>query len=125
MQYFRRVLISLLVKLLDERVTPYADYKQIKPKAMKTWLWENFSNVGWRSYFAHQDLMILRSMSFAQSQDKYMQLVGRRLQLLYIFEAMKREDENRKSNMEKVKDSLKRNREIRKAKMRKGGGTRI
>ena len=46
-------------------------------------------------------MKILKEMSFGKDRDQYMVLIGRRLQLLYLFDEMKKAVENRKSAEEK------------------------
>ena len=46
-------------------------------------------------------MKILKEMSFGKDERNYMILVGRRLQLLYLFDEMKRAVENKKSAEEK------------------------
>ena len=46
-------------------------------------------------------MKILKEFSFGKDRDAYMILVGRRLQLLYLFDEMRRAFENRKTAEEK------------------------
>mgnify|MGYP001583814772 CR=1 FL=1 len=87
------------MKLLDG--TSSIDYKKIDKKAYDNWAYRSFDDVGWRSYFAYEDMKILKEMSFGKERDQYMILVGRRLQLLYLFDEMKKAVENRISAQEK------------------------
>lgn len=95
----RRFLIGLLVRLLDG--TAKLDYGKIDRKAFEEWCYASFDSKGWRSYFAYEDMRILKEMSFGKSPDAYMLLIGRRLQLLYLFDEMRKAVENRKSVEEK------------------------
>jgi len=97
----KRLIIGLLLRLLDSSAK--IDYKQIDKKAVEDWAFYSFDNKGFRSYFAYEDLKILKELSFGKDRDAYMILVGRRLQLLYIFDEMKRAFENKKSAEEKKK----------------------
>src|SRR3989338_3746921 len=97
----KRLLIRFALRLLDSSFK--VDYKQIDQKAVEDWAWRSFDNKGWRSYFAHEDLKILKELSFGKDRDQYMLLIGRRLQLLYIFDEMKKAFENKKSEEEKRK----------------------
>jgi len=98
----RNLIIRILFRLLDR--TLKIDYKKIDQKAYESWLFDSFDNKGWRSYFAYTDLKILKELSFGQPTEKYNMLIGRRLELLYLFDAMRRSFENRKSEKEKKKD---------------------
>ena len=91
----RRFLIGLLVRLLD--ATAIVDYKKIDRKALENWAYSSFDNAGWRSYFAYETMRILKEMSYGKDRDAYMILIGRRLQLLYLFDEMKKSVENRKA----------------------------
>lgn len=95
----KRFLIGLLVRLLDSSAK--IDYKLIDKKAVEEWAFKSFDDKGWRSYFAYEDMRILKEMSFGKSPDQYFILVGRRLQLLYLFDEMKKSFENKKSAEEK------------------------
>lgn len=103
----RRILIGLLLRLLDHSAA--VDYKQIDKKAVEEWAFRSFDDKGWRSYFAHEDMRILKELSFGKDRDTYFLLVGRRLQLLYIFDEMKKSFENRKSAEEKRKAEAEKN----------------
>ena len=95
----KRFLIRLALKLLDSSLK--VDYKKIDKKAVEDWCFRSFDDPGWRSYFGYEDLKILKEMSFGKDERNYMILVGRRLQLLYLFDEMKRAVENKKSDEEK------------------------
>lgn len=95
----RRFLIGLLMRLIDKSLI--VDYKKIDKKAVEDWGFRNFDDKGWRSYFAYEDMKILKEMSYGKERDQYLILVGRRLQLLYIFDEMRKSVENKKSEEEK------------------------
>ena len=95
----KRFIIGLLMRLLDSSFK--IDYKQIDQKALEDWAFASFDNKGWRSYFAYEDMKILKELSFGKERDAYMILVGRRLQLLYLFDEMKKSVANKKSREEK------------------------
>src|SRR3990167_170641 len=94
-----RIIIGLLLRLLDRSAK--IDYKQIDRKAVEEWAFRSFDDRGWRSYFAYEDMKILKELSFGKERDQYMILIGRRLQLLYLFDEMKRAVEMKKSAAEK------------------------
>ena len=95
----KRFLVRLVLRLLDSSFR--IDYKQIDRKALEDWASRSLDDRGWRSYFAYEDMKILKEMSFGKDERSYMILVGRRLQLLYLFDEMKRAFENKKSAEEK------------------------
>lgn len=97
----KRLFIGLLLRLLDSSLRLYVDYKQIDKKAVEDWAFRSFDDRGWRSYFAYEDMKILKELSFGKDRDAYFILVGRRLALLYLFDEMKRAFENKKSAEEK------------------------
>jgi len=97
----KRLLIGLLLRLLNSSLKLYIDYKQIDKKAVESWAFRSFDDRGWRSYFAYEDLKILKEFSFGREGASYWILVGRRLQLLYLFDEMRRAFENKKSAEEK------------------------
>ena len=94
-----RIIIGLLLRLLDRSAK--IDYKQIDRKAVEEWAFRSFDDRGWRSYFAYEDMKILKELSFGKERDQYMILIGRRLQLLYLFDEMKKAFEMKKSAAEK------------------------
>ncbi len=96
---FSRFLTGLLVRLLEGSLK--VDYKQIDRKAYEDFMFASFDSKGWRSYFAYEDLKILKEMSQGKGPWEYALLVGRRLQLLYLFDEMKKVVEHRKSAEEK------------------------
>jgi len=95
----KRLLIGLLIRLLDSSVR--IDYKQIDKNALENWAFRSFDDKGWRSYFAYEDIKILKELSFGKERDQYHILIGRRLQLLYLFDEMRKAFENKKSSAEK------------------------
>ena len=95
----RRFLIGVLMRLLD--ATAVVDYKKIDKKAFDDWAFASFDSRGWRSYFAYEDLRILKELSYGKDSPQYMMLIGRRLQLLYMFDEFKKAVEMRKSAEEK------------------------
>ena len=95
----KRFIVGLLIRLFDSSMK--TNYKQIDRKAFDDWAFRSFDDIGWRSYFANEDLKILKELSFGKNRDDYMILIGRRLQLLYLFDEMKKSAENRKSKEEK------------------------
>lgn len=99
----KRFIIGLLIRLLDSSLRKNVDYKNIDRKAVEDWAWRSFTDKGWRDYFSHEDLKILKEMSFAKPERDYLILVGRRLQLLYLFDEMRKANENKKSENEKKK----------------------
>ena len=96
-----RILIGLLLRLLDRSAR--IDYRKIDKKAVEDWAFRSFDDAGWRSYFAYEDMRILKELSFGKERDQYFILIGRRLQLLYLFDEMKKAMENKKSAEEKRK----------------------
>lgn len=92
---FKRLILKLLFRLLDSSLP--IDYSKIDKMAAEDWLWESFDNVGWRSYFAYEDLKILKQLRQGQTTESYYMLIGRSIQLLYLFDAMREAGENKKS----------------------------
>lgn len=99
MNIIKRGLLYLTIRLLDG--TFVVDYKKIDKKALENWAYDSFDNAGFRSYFAYEDMKILKELSFGKERDAYMILVGRRLQLLYLFDEMRKVSEMKKSRNEK------------------------
>lgn len=99
MNIIKRFLLSSLIRLFDS--TLKIEYKQIDKKAWEEWAFRSFTDKGFRSYFAYEDLKILKELSFGKDRDHYMLLVGRRLQLIYMFDEMRRSVELRKTRQEK------------------------
>ena len=91
----KRFLIGLLLRLLDGSAR--IDYRKIDKQALEDWAFRSFDDKGWRSYFAYEDMRILKELSFGKDRDQYFILIGRRLQLLYLFDEMKKSVENKKS----------------------------
>ena len=87
------------MRLVDRSLV--VDYKKIDKQALEDWGFRSFDDKGWRSYFAYEDMKILKEMSFGKGPWEYAVLVGRRLQLLYIFDEMKKSVEMKKSAAEK------------------------
>ena len=97
----KRIIIGFLLRLLDRSVE--IDYKKIDKKAVEEWAFRSFDDVGFRSYFAYEDMKILKELSFGKDRESYFILIGRRLQLLYLFDEMRKAFENKKSAEEKKK----------------------
>lgn len=97
----KRYFVGLLIRLLTYSLGLNIDYKKIDKKAVEEWAFRSFDDKGWRSYFAYEDLRILKEMSYGKGPWDYPILVGRRLQLLQIFDEMNKSVQNRKSAEEK------------------------
>ena len=95
----KKIIIGLLLRLLDSSAK--LDYKKIDKKAFEQWGFDSFKNRGFESYVAYEDLKILKEMSFGKGPWDYAVLVGRRLQLLYIADEMRKCAELKKSEQEK------------------------
>lgn len=101
MNYFKRKILGLLVRIYDKSLR--IDYKQIDKKALEEWAWRSFDDRGFKSYLGYEDLKILKELSFGKDRDQYMVLMGRRLQLLYLADEMRKAVELKKSAEEKRK----------------------
>ena len=97
----KRFFIRLVLRLLDSSFR--IDYKQIDKKALEEWAFRSFDDRGWRSYFAYEDMALLKSFGQGKEGIHYWINIGRRLQLLYLFDEMKKAFEIKKSNEEKKK----------------------
>ena len=95
----KRLLIRLALRLLDSSFK--IDYKQIDKKAVEDWAYKSFDDKGWRSYFAYEDMKLLKTFGQGQEGMTYWVNIGRRLQLLMLFDEMKKAVENKKSVAEK------------------------
>ena len=100
----KRFFTRWLFKLLDGEIK--LDYLKIDKAAMTRWLFESYEDKGFKHYFQYHDLKILKEMGFGVESHRYWMLVGRRLQLLSLYEDMKkswdfekkrRDQESRKS----------------------------
>ena len=99
---FKRTLIRFFLRALDASFK--VDYTKIDKKAFEQWAYDSYDRAGWRSYFAYEDMKILKEMSFGKDERTYHIFVGRRLQLLYLFVEMRRAYELRKSESEKKRN---------------------
>ena len=101
----KRLLLKLTLRLLDSSFK--VDYKNIDQKAVEDWAFRSFDDKGFRSYVAYEDMKILKELSFGKDSNMYHLLIGRRLQLLYMFDEMKKSVANKKSAQEKKNAELK------------------
>jgi hypothetical protein len=101
MNWIKRRCIGLLMRIYDSSLK--IDYKKIDKKALEEWAWKSFDDKGFRSYLGYEDLKILKELSFGKDRDQYMILIGRRLQLLYLADEMRKAVELKKSEEEKKK----------------------
>ena len=99
---FKKFFLKIALRLLDSSFK--VDRKQTDKAAMEEWAFRSFDDKGWRSYFAYEDMKILKELSFGKDRDIYYILVGRRLQLLHLFDEMNKAFQNKKSREEKRKD---------------------
>ena len=95
----KRLLIRFVLRLLDSSFK--IDYKQIDKKAVEDWAFKSFDDKGWRSYYGYEDLKLLKTFGQGQEGMTYWVNIGRRIQLLMIFDEMKKAYENKKSEAEK------------------------
>src|SRR3990167_3482695 len=100
----KRLLIRFVLRLLDSSFK--IDYKQIDKKAVEDWAFRSFDDRGWKSYFAYEDMVLLKSFGQGKTGETYWINVGRRLQLLYIYDEMKRAFANKKSAEERRKAEI-------------------
>ena len=103
----------MLFRLLDSSIP--VDYSKIDKAAAEDWLWDSFHEKGWVSYFAYEDLKILKTLSHGQPIEQYYMLIGRRIQLLYLFDAMREAGENKKTREMKRRAAAKKKEEEEKA----------
>lgn len=89
----KKVIIRFLLRLLDVDI----DYKKIDKKALEEWAFRSFDDKGWRTYFAYEDMKLLKSFGQGQEGMIYWINIGRRLQLLMIFDEMRKAVEMKKS----------------------------
>jgi hypothetical protein len=94
----KKFLLRIALRLLDSSFR--VDYKQIDKAALEEWAFRSFDDRGWRSYFAYEDMKILKELSFGKEDMMYWILIGRRLQLLYLFDEMKKGFELKRSREE-------------------------
>ena len=104
MNCFKRKILGLLIRMYDSSL--HIDYKQIDKKALEEWAWRSFDDRGFKSYLGYEDLKILKELSFGKDRDQYMVLVGRRLQLLYLADEMRKAVELKKSAEEKIETKI-------------------
>ena len=83
------------------------DYSKIDMRAFEEWAFKSFDDVGWRSYVAYEDLKILKALGNGPEPRATDVFIGRRLQLLYLFDEMKKSMENKKSRQEKAESQAK------------------
>ena len=93
----KKLLIRLLLRLLDFSV----DYRKIDRKAFEEWAFRSVDSVGWKSYFAYEDLKVLKSLGQGQEGIHYWINIGRRIQLLSLADEMRKVFELRTSEREK------------------------
>jgi hypothetical protein len=103
----KNLIIRILFRLSDSAFP--VDYKSINKKALEDWAYDSFDHPGWRSYFAYEDLKILKELARGHGRDSYMILIGRRMQLLHLFDEMRKSFELKKSAEEKRLSAEKKN----------------
>lgn len=99
MNIIKRKLVTLLLWLLDGQAN--VDYKRIDKRQIEDWAFYTFSSPGWRSYFAFEDLKILKQLGQFQDREAHLLLTGKRLMLLSIMAEANKAQENRKKREEK------------------------
>lgn len=97
----KRFILKKLIEILDKSFE--VDYKKINREAVEKWAYESFDDPGWRSYFAYEDLKVLKAMGQGQDNMMYWIHIGRRLALLYLMDEMRRAFENQQTKQEKAK----------------------
>jgi hypothetical protein len=95
----KKYLISLLIRLLDSSMI--VDYKKINMKAFEEWAYRSFDDAGWKSYFAYEELKILKTLGIPQPDYQYWMMIGKRQQLLHLADEMRKVVELKKSVEEK------------------------
>lgn len=98
----KRFLLRLLFKWADEafKIT----YFSIDKKSIETWLFESFSSKGFTEYFKYEDLRLLKAIGQGQEGPAHWILIGRRLQLLSLYDDMRKSFELRKAAQQKAHD---------------------
>ena len=86
------------------------DYTDIDRENIENWMFENYGKKGLEMYFRYEDLKILKGMGLGVSDREYWMMTGRRLQILYLMNEVRRTYENRKSREQKRKDVKERKR---------------
>ena len=98
----KKLLVRFVLRLLDSSFV--IDYKQIDKRALEDWAFRSFDDMGWRSYFAYEDMKLLKTFGQGQEGVTYWVNIGRRLQLLMLFDEMRKAVELKKSQEEKKRD---------------------
>lgn len=65
-------------------------------KNISEWCRLNYGHDGWRDYYAHETLRLLKEIGMGRDRDTYMRLVGQRLQLMKINTDIKQWGEKQK-----------------------------
>ena len=99
MKTIKRMLLGFLMRSFYNSLR--IDYKKIDKKAFEEWAYESFDSQGFKSYFAYEDLKILKSLGTPKPDYEYWILIGRRIQLLYLADEMRKAVENRVANEQK------------------------
>jgi len=99
MNFIKRWLLRISLRMLDSSIA--IQYDKIDKSALEDWAYHSFDDKGWRSYFASEDLKILKELGNGKDRDQYMIFIGRRLQLLYLYDEMRRATENKKTRQMK------------------------
>ena len=95
MNLLKKLLLRASLRLLDSSFQ--IDYTKIDKKSVEEWCYRSFDDKGWRSYFAYSDMVLLKSFGQGKEGIHYWINIGRRLQLLHLFDEMRKAYEIKRS----------------------------
>src|SRR3990167_1805143 len=95
-----KMLIKILFFLLD--LTMRLEYTKINKEAMVKWLYSSYKDPGLEAYFKIEDLRILKHLANGLENRDYWIYIGRRFQLLKIYDDCRREYELKTAKEQKV-----------------------
>lgn len=82
MSIIKRILLNLCLRLLDD--VTLTDTRTMKQKNIHTWCRLSYGDSGWRDYYAHETMRLLKELGMGRNREDYNRLVGQRLQLMKI-----------------------------------------
>lgn len=90
----KKLIIKLLFKLLDKNET----YQDIDDKRINEWLFQQFSNIGFREYFRKRDLQLLKTMGVGLDREHYLIYLGQRLELMNLLNKVNQSNKKDRAN---------------------------
>lgn len=103
--WLKKRILKLLFWLFDR--VYQVDYLKIDKTAMANWLYDSYKEKGAMEYYRIRDYTLLKTMGMGLNDQLYWIHLGRRLELMTLFDEMRKVDQLRKLKQQRENKNAK------------------